>query len=324
MADDRRNAVPPKVESRRLEALPAVQRYVEKRLCRLFDWNQASIRIRIPSSGTRSRVFFVSVDGRDSVTVRAFRTAAHRTRLRRALSLADHYDLPVPKLLNAGYGPLERALFGFSFLTTEFIRGDELPPCVPDSDRCTGLAAALAQIHRAGGRRWGKPGHYRRTSIRDRWRRSVESRLDRLTGSNGELDPTLIEDLRRWFEARLAAIPEPREFQICHHHLAPDDILYEETSGRVTFVDCSSLQFSRGARDLAAIRYTLYLGQDGPWEEFLQRYFAHFPSGAMEETAEERRFFDAFTHLLRLARRLTDAPAHQAALEQLLRATSLV
>ena len=86
------NVIPPKVESKRLEALSVVQRSGEIRLWRLFDWNRASIRIRNPASGTRSRVFFVSLDGRDAVTIRALRTPTHRTRFRRAFLLADNYN----------------------------------------------------------------------------------------------------------------------------------------------------------------------------------------------------------------------------------------
>ena len=89
---------------------------------------------------------------------------------------------------------------------------------------------------------------------KDELRRGVLRRLDELETRPSDITSKEIQELRTWFLDCLDQLDFPPPFQLCHHHLAAGDILYDPETGRTTFIDCAALQFSRAARDVAHIR----------------------------------------------------------------------
>lgn len=228
----------------------------------------------------------------------------------------------------------------YVYLVAEFAPGSDLASVIDEAkngdnetdsarwDFVVPLAKAVAQLHSARNPRWGKPGRLKRSSIREDWRSSVESRLKDIlnAGTRGErpaegrakgVGKSDVDRMRPWFVATIDRIDEPIEFNLCHHHLAADDILYDAESGRITIVDCASLQFSRAARDLAALRLGLFEGADQTWALFSKSYDAASPGREMKRLADELRFFEAFYLLVKLRSAIGSPERFAARLEAL-------
>lgn len=284
---------------RRRAALDAVRRYVDGPARRLWNVNAGtnSVDVTIPESGMNSLVYFVALDGETRAVVHAFKKTAKRRRLADGLCLAERHDLPVPKILDAGLSAIQHVRFGYCFLMTQFMQGRQLEYGPLTREQIAPMAEALSRLHGVTSKRWGKPGELSASPIRESWRGTVEKRLHLFRVAAPDLDPARVEHLATWFKCVLDELPEPGEFQLCHHHLGPDDMVFDEATGRIYFVDCDALQFSRASRGLATIRRIFFDGEDSNWTEFLNLYCSGLPSTDRSALEREIKFFMAF-HLL--------------------------
>lgn len=314
-----------RIEEKRFAARPVVEAYVEKVLRGALGWGDARVRITIPSEGTRSLIYFVAPDGGSPVAVQAFEDGGEHTRLRKALALGRKQELPIPDLVRSGVAALDRSRFGYCFIVMGFIDGKALPPEPPHHAVRESLAVALARLHGVKRRRWGKPGRMHLRSIREDLWASVGKRLADLgDGGSGApgLDAEKVAAVEKWFAQTLASIDEPKQFRLCHHHLAPDDIILEP-GGAVRFVDCGSLQFSRAARDLAVMRNSLFFDDDAAWDDFIHRYFEHFDEAFRKDCLKEIPLFNALYRLGKVRRKIYAGPEGEVAIARLLQATGL-
>lgn len=309
--------------SRRQAAEPAVRRFVERSVRSRLRWEDCPVRIEIPEGGARSLLFIARAEGCEPVVIHAFRKSDERRRLDRALALGARHELPVPVTRHKGWAFGESLRYGLSFLVVEHVPGRHLPPEPPDRQPRAALAAALARMHSARSDKWGRPGGFTRKSIREDWARGVARRCREIGQGKLDLNPEVLRSIEARFGEMLESIPEPREFQICHHHLAPDDILYDPETTRVAFIDCSSLQFSRAARDLAAVRHAFFLEDENAWRDFGELYFAKFTQEWRAACELELAFFESFLILGRLRRMSSKPQRARPLLERLLGALKL-
>jgi len=184
------------------------------------------------------------------------------------------------------------------------------------------LVDSLSRLHAVTARRWGRPGRPRLGSIHRDWARSVTRRLTEAASLAPEAVRRSLTPIGGKMLAVLERLPRPREFQLCHHHLAPDDALYDRAGGRLTFVDCGGLQFSRAARDVADAITLVLADQPEAEATFLARYEASIGQDAAADVRRELPFFRAFGRLVKLRSRLRHGDAVEPALEALVEAAA--
>lgn len=313
--------MPSDITTRRFEARPAVERYAEQSLRKPLAWGEGRIRIVIPEGGTRSLVYFVSLEEKPPIVVQAFSDAAECEQLARALSLRDKNDIPIPKLLHKSGGLLDRKRFGYSLIAMSLIPGEAIKSGVPNQNIREGLASSLVRLHRVREKKWGVIGSSHRGSIREAWYGAVTAKLHELEGGFPGLDRNMMALIDRWFKEALAAAEEPAEFHLCHGNLSPSSIIYAKT-GEVGLVDCARMEFSCGAADLAELHNTLFLDEKIAWEDFLHRYFGHFSKPERQATLNEIRILDALFYLNKLRRRIFTGMEDEEILGRLMKIVS--
>jgi len=286
------------IGAKRAAVQGAAERYAERVLRPVLRWGSAPLTITPPPGGKRSILFFVRPTGFDPVVVHAFTLLKRRNVLRDALRVRDRYDIPIPRLLYSGCNWIEKLTFRYSFLATEFAPGEPLPDGTPGGPLRHALADALATLHSVRNSRWGGPGNLHRGPLKDDLARSIGRIINQLRDVQ-QLAPS-VPEIENWFSSTLAKLSEPREFQLCHNNLAADDVHYEPKTGRVMLVDCAGMEFSRASRDLAAVHDTMFGGDDGAWDESLERYLAASPPERRREYDAEGSFFEAYFHLRKL------------------------
>lgn len=301
------------IQKRRAEVLSVVRSYVERELSRRLDLREPNRAVRPAPGGGKSLVFFVETNGTRCAVVYAFKKNAEAARFASALRLAERHYLPAPKLIHESAGWLARRRYGHALIASEFMTGEPLNPNADAAALTRPLADAMAQLHRVTSNRWGKPDALRSDSIKADWRQGALRRL-RAAG----LPPESEANLKTQLDRLLDALPEPREFQLCHHHLAPDDLLFDAAAKRIAFIDCGSLQFSRAARDLATLQLTVFGEHELAWRAFVDAYFNRMGEATREPTEREMRFFVPFLLLGKLRHQPPGSP-ERARLEERLR-----
>lgn len=306
------------IQKKRAAALESVERFANRRLRGALARTAGKIEIKAALGGGRSLVYFASQDDRPLAVIHAFDRKKDHAQLRAALTLGQGQDLPIPNLLYSSDLGMDRLRFGHWFVASEFIVGEDLAGKAPDQLPISALAATLRRLHRVEQSRWGKPGKFKSGPILADWRRSAFERLDSLEKKLPASEPILGE-LRPWFTQKLDSLEEPTAFQLCHHHLAPDDLLFDEPTGKLTIIDCGSLQFSRASRDLAAVHQGFFADSDALWRGFLNEYFGD-ATPDREQIESEIEFFDAFYLLSKLRNQASDETRRQHWLDRLRRA----
>ena len=97
-------------------------------------------------------------------------------------------------------------------------------------------------------------------------------RIEKIRPELNEKNCARMDRIKYLLTELLDSFDPPREFQLCHHHLAPDDMLFDPKSNRVTLIDCANLQYSRAGRDLAAIKFWMFQENAEAWKKFLGEY----------------------------------------------------
>ena len=166
------------------------------------------------------------------------------------------------------------------------------------------VARALAKLHSVQREYWGEiKGRRKARSYGETMKRAIEKRLGRLGDSPERFPGGQIEALREWFLERVEALADAKSFQLCHHHLHGDDIIYDPKMGRITIIDCASLQFSRASRDVSNLAEMAWMGDAQERNEFLEYYFSCSPDERRSEYKVEGPLYTAF-HLLNQLYRL--------------------
>jgi hypothetical protein len=304
------------VQSRRRAMADIVLRFAIKTWNPPRSRDDPSLEIVVAPGGGKSLVFFIKRGAQYLAAVHAFETTADARRFSGALRLAHHHNLPAPKLLYDGSNFLSYAKNGGIFVVSEFIYGETLNRASISPD-CAGLLArSLGAFHNVESDKWGKPIALENGSIKSDWSRSAERRLKKSGIPQGKE----LSALKNWLAEKLGSIEEPNRFHLCHHHLAADDMIHDAARDRVVLIDCGSLQFSRAARDLAAVKLELFEDREEAWMKFLDAYFAQRVAADRPAEQREIEFFLVFLLLgklrhqptaseqwRRLARRLNQA-----------------
>lgn len=309
------------IQKKRAAALESVKRFASNKFRGVIEGTTGEIEIKAALGGGRSLVYLAYQQGRPVAVIHAFDRKKDHAQLHAALTLGQGQELPIPKRLYASGLGLDRARFGHWFVASEFIVGEDLAGKRPEQLPISALATTVRNLHRVEQSRWGKPGKFKSSPILEDWRRSAFERLDSLEKKLPASEP-IVPELRGWFAQKLDSLEEPATFQLCHHHLAPDDILFDEATGKLTIIDCGSLQFSRASRDLAAVHQGFFAEADEPWLRFLDEYFAeNIADRAQIES--ETEFFDAFYLLSKLKNQASDESRRKHWLDRVRQATAL-
>ena len=170
---------------------------------------------------------------------------------------------------------------------------------------------ALARLHGAERSDYGLPRRRpRRKPYAADMQRAVKRRLRELASRTSEIKPETITALSAKLLEHLKRLESLDAFQLCHHHLYSDDILYDPAENRTTLIDCGGLQFSRAARDLAAIRLMPWMTPEA-WQEFSATYFEKSKESRSLEYEREGPFFEIFIWLSRARNTILRAPKSQ-------------
>jgi len=288
------------IQKKRAAARPAAAAYADRVLRPALKWRSGPVEVSPVKDGQNSLVYFLHAPDQPPAVL----YLSSRRRLwedtRDALALGGQHDLPIPRLLHAGRGLADRLMLGHYFLVTDFAPGTNLRKMSWDTHAIDALARAVAALHHVESDRWGKPRRLRSRSIREDWRLSVDSRLDSIRKHPKAVPPELAERISRWLHDQLDRLPEPTRYQLCHHHLFGDDIIFDPDTGRMTLLDCSDLQFSRASRDLACVHEGMFAHRPEQRTEFLKAYFAHFSPAIRDEWEREIPFFEGFYLLIKI------------------------
>lgn len=311
-----------KIRRKRRDARPRARKYATTTLRQALDLPSAKLRLDPARGGTNSLVYILGIDGRPGAVVYLLTRYKNWCDMRDALLLGAAHDLPLPRLLHAEGSPLSSLRGRYQFLTTDFAEGSQVNHVPRTPALIELMAGTLARLHARDSDCWGKIRRPQTGPITGDWRGTIAKRMNGIRHHPQAPEPRLLDGIQAWFDHQLASLPEPRRFQLCHHHLAGDDMLVSPDASRITLIDCGDLQYSRAARDLACIRQGILLDDAKSWALFLDRYFAHFPRTVRPEWERELPLFEAL-YLLFKVRSGLGKKRHPHFLQRLLRVCGL-
>ncbi len=283
------------IHSRRSRALETVTSYTERTLRRALGWGDAPLEIEVPKRGSTSLVYLIRPEGKPGAALYAIKDRRELRMLESALRTATSCGAPVPKLLHADANWITRFSRGYFFLACSLAPGECMRRDESDDAQLKAMATALAKLHSIEENYWGKPIKPRRSGIHADWSEGIERLRSALMRDAAMKDHAT--EIRDYFHRSLEKMEEPKRFQLCHHHLAPVDMLYDASSQSVTLIDCVNLEFSRAARDLASVRWDCFPNDEKSFDAMLKHYYSQISPAIREGYERERYFFEGFFHL---------------------------
>lgn len=303
-----RASLPPpdreKLKKKRRDARPRAKKYATEALAPSLGFTPETMRLVPATGGSNSLAYILKVDNQPRAVVYLSRRYRNWCDMRDALELGAAHNLPLPRLLHSAGSPINSLRGRFQYLATDFAEGDPLHRSERSAAVVDLMADTLARLHSLQSASWGKPRRLQTGSIREDWRSTIAKRIAGIRSHREAPVDRLIDAVETWFDSQLRDLPEPRSFQMCHHHLAGDDMLLAPDLSRITIIDCGDLQYSRAARDLAAIRETFFPDVHPDWPRFADRYFSHFPRPVRAEWERELPLFTALHYLFKVRSRL--------------------
>jgi len=293
-----------KLQSQRVGALASAKSHADHALRRALHWGDASFGIEIPREGN-SLVYHLHPEGHPGVALLAIKKRREALKLDAALRAAAPRGAPIPKLLHTDVRILPRLVRGHYFVATSLLPGVPLRPDERDESTLIAMARALSRLHAIQDPHWGKPGHPRHDSLLRAWSTEVERIMRRFIKDSALSG--FVPEMHVFFRRVIERMEEPSQFQLCHHHIAPEDMLYDAATDSVSLTDCGHMEFSRAARDLASVRWECFPDAEESFDLVLQNYFRGVSKTAREQYLREREFFEAFHHLRKIQRYPRDA-----------------
>lgn len=282
--------------ARRQKLLKRVERYAAGPLARRLGAAPDTLEVRPAHHGERSLVYFVKVDGRPRVVLRAewgFINAwqivtNHRWLARRSL--------PVPRLLVGDFYLPSRVWWGFCPIVEEWVEGHHVDALGRPESAIRAVATTLARFHSFERRRWGNPWVPRLGSYRCYFLSRLERRV-------ADLDAVLQRPRRGeflpWLAERAAAAPLEPPFSLIHCRVFAGNFVVTPENEAVA-VDLLEVRYGTFALDVAWALERV-CGADAErraW--FLDTYFGLRPSFRKAFEAS-RQFFEADCGLARAA-----------------------
>lgn len=290
--------------SRRKKRLPLAQAYAESHLRRILDLGSTPISVDVAVGGRNSLVYILTAGERRRAVIHLLESRNEWRDTRFSLELGEERNLPIPRLLHVrrrgflGLGPK------YWLLTTDFAEGEMLHKLLWSEVRLKLLADTVARLHAVESDVWGKPRRPRRKPLMNALGGSIVRRLHAIRKHPGGPGDPFMNRLDAFFRKEISSLPEPATFQLCHHHLFGDDMILAPDETGITLLDCSSLQYSRAARDLAAICEGFFPGEEALEAQFLDAYFRNFSTDTRREWERELPLFRALHVLTKFHRQL--------------------
>lgn len=305
------------VQLARGKLVPVAMAYAERHLRTLLNLGRHTLEVHPAARGSKSLVYFLRCDGSCRAVIYLYDDPREWKENCAALRLGKTHNLPMPRLIHARKPPPWRWSNGFPALATDFAEGGTLNHIEWTPPRVELLATTLKRLHALESPKWGPPGRPGGGPYRDSLRKSVTSRLRKIRRSPSAPPPCDINAIEAFFDREFSRLPEPRTFQLCHHHLAPDDLILSTDESRMTILDCATIEYSRAARDLASVHQAILTDSTAPWGEFLEAYFRGCPAPHRQRVESEIPLFSAFFLLVKL-RNQVEGPRGAGYLQRLL------
>ncbi len=297
-----------KIKKKRIAAEKNALIFADGELRQALKWSSGSLEMKSPDAGDHSVLYFVTHQSGQRVMLRVYDRREDRVAHHRALRLGHQHGLAIPRILHCGNALLQKLKYGTYYFVTAIAPGDTIDRQPATAATRHAVATALAGLHRVESNRWGDldSKHFRK-SYAQNMQRALQKRLDALASNPSDLSNDLQQKISKWFHGQLACFENLKQFQLCHHHLHPDDILYDAASDTATIIDCISLQYSRASRDLANFRYSPWIAGEENWQQFYQTYLTHSRAERAAQVEAEGSYFNAYRLLCRLSKTVARA-----------------
>jgi hypothetical protein len=293
-----------KTQCLRKQALPFAMRYAEKTLRPALKLGDTPIEVQTARGGTNSLVYFLACEGNRRAVIYLHDDPNDWRDTCDALKLGAREALPIPRLLHSRPGPLLPWKKGYAMLATDFAEGRTLMNLEWDAPRIELLADTVARLHGLESDRWGKMRRLRSDPLLSSLERGIRKRIEKIRHHRSAPNGRILDVIENFFDRQLSDIPEPSNFQLCHHHLFGDDLIISPDEKSITILDCPGVQYSRASRDLASIRQGFFPYEADHWQHFLNAYFGHFPAKTRLEWEREIPIYNAFYLLIKFRNHL--------------------
>jgi len=277
-----------------MESKPAFQKALEQHVARCvlpkLGCPRAAFSLAATPLGVNSDVFFLDIEGRAPLVLKAIRQADRFRAVLRCSALLAGHDIRIPGIVYARRAPRLLSRLGRHVICEERIMGPTLAERKGSETLLAGAARLFARLHRIQRNSWGPPDQCRTHGLYRFLRSKLLERLRQWRSHDPGLDASLAERVAAWIRPWEQQIEEISTFSLCHGDPNPGNLILGPQH-ELYLLDTGHMRYLPAALDFFALQLNLCEDDVCTAAAFEAAYSESVPAQEAPTFAATRAFF---------------------------------